>query len=110
MMKRRPSGGRRTRLRDVGEDLLLAKILPSLPKGDRVITGPGDDVAIVAGPGDGELVVLKTDCVVERVHFEPNVPPEAIGWKAMMRPLSDYAAVSGVPEFALVTVIVRRET
>jgi len=108
-MKRRQSGGRRTRLCDVGEDLLLAKILPSLPEGNRVIAGAGDDVAIVAPPGGGDLIVLKTDCVVERVHFKQNTPPETIGWKAMMRALSDYAAVSGMPEFALITLIVRRE-
>ena len=108
-MKRRQSGGKRTRLRDVGEDLLLAKILPWLPKGNRVIAGAGDDVAIVEGPRDGQLIALKTDCVVERVHFNPNTPPEAVGWKAMMRALSDYAAVSGVPEFALITLIVRRD-
>jgi thiamine-monophosphate kinase len=46
--------------------------------------------------------------VVENVHFDSKASPEAIGWKAMMRPLSDFAAISGVPEFALVTLIVNR--
>ena len=100
--------GRRTRLSEIGEDLLLDQLLRSLPTGRRVIRSAGDDVAIVAAPDRGELIVLKTDCVVERVHFTTNTAPEAIGWKAMMRTLSDYAAVSGVPEFGLITLIVRR--
>jgi thiamine-monophosphate kinase len=106
-MKRRQSGG--ACLREIGEDGLLEKILGSLPRGTGVITGAGDDVAVVTPPRQGELIVLKTDCVVEQVHFEQNAAPEAIGWKAMMRPLSDFAAVSGLPEFALVTLIVRRD-
>jgi thiamine-monophosphate kinase len=52
------------------------------------------------------LLVLKTDCVVEKIHFESAADPVSIGWKAMMRPLSDFAAVSGMPQFALVTLIV----
>lgn len=108
-MKSRQSAGGRARLREVGEDLLLEQILRSLPTGRRVVAGAGDDVAIVAGPGRGELIILKTDCVVERVHFQRNTAPEAVGWKAMMRPLSDFAAVSGIPQFALITLIVRRD-
>src|SRR5438067_2391414 len=108
-MKLRQSGGRRTRLSEIGEDLLLDQLLGALPASRRVIAGAGDDAAIVAAPDPGELIVLKTDCVVERVHFETNASPEQVGWKAMMRPLSDYAAVSGIPEFSLVTLIVRRD-
>jgi thiamine-monophosphate kinase len=109
-MKLRRSGGRRTRLSEIGEDLLLDQLLRSLPARRGVIAGAGDDVAIVAAPNAGELIVLKTDCVVERVHFQRNTSAEEVGWKAMMRPLSDYAAVSGVPEFSLVTLIVRPDT
>ena len=108
MKPRRPAAAR-ARLGDIGEDALLEKLFRVLPVGKRVIAGSGDDVAIVRGPAGDDLVVLKTDCVVENVHFESSASPEAIGWKAMMRPLSDFAAVSGVPEFALVTLIVNRE-
>src|SRR4029077_10638026 len=30
----------------------------------------------------------------------------AVGWKAMMRALSDFAAMSGLPEFALITLAI----
>ena len=108
-MKLRQSAAGRTRLGDLGEDLLLQKLLSSLPGGKRVIAGAGDDAAIVGPPGRGDLMVLKTDCVVERIHFDVKTAPQAIGWKAMMRPLSDFAAVSAVPEFALVTLITQKE-
>ena len=107
-MKPRRSARERTRLEDLGEDLLIARLLRSFPRGRGLIAGPGDDVAVVASPGSGELLVLKTDCVVERIHFTTNAKPEEIGWKAMMRPLSDFAAVSAVPEFALITLMVKK--
>jgi thiamine-monophosphate kinase len=107
-MKLRPSASRRTRLGEVGEDSLLQKLLPALPINGRVIAAAGDDAAIVEVPGRDNLLVLKTDCVVEGVHFSKGATPEAVGWKAMMRPLSDFAAVSGLPEFALVTLVAGR--
>jgi thiamine-monophosphate kinase len=93
-------------LRQLGEDHLLQQLLPSLPTGKGVVKGPGHDCAIVEFVGSRELLVLKTDCVVEKIHFEADANAEAIGWKAMMRPLSDFAAVSAVPQFALITLIV----
>ncbi|MDB6146897.1 MAG: thiL, partial [Spartobacteria bacterium] len=94
------------KLSRLGEDSLLARLLPRLPMGDGVIAGAGDDVAVVHAPGRGHFLLLKTDCVVEGVHFKTTAPPAAIGWKAMMRPLSDFAAVSGLPQFAWVTLVV----
>src|SRR3954465_2263500 len=104
MKSRRPAAGR-IRLGKIGEDLLLEKLARRLPHGKDVVAGVGDDAAIVAGSSGGDLAVLKTDSVVENVHFDRTATPEAIGWKAMMRPLSDFAAVSGVPRWALITLI-----
>jgi thiamine-monophosphate kinase len=47
---------------------------------------------------------------VEGIHFETTSSPASVGWKAMARPLSDFAAMSGVPQFALVTLIVPAES
>ena len=93
-------------LRRAGEDRLLREILPSLPVGKKVIGAAGDDCAVVHFDGKKRLLLLKTDCVVERIHFETTAEPFWIGWKAMMRPLSDFAAMSGVPQFGLITLIV----
>ena len=91
------------KLRQVGEDALIASLLRELPASRKMI---GDDCAVVDFSGAKNLLVLKTDCVVEKIHFEARTNPALVGWKAMMRPLSDFAAVSAVPQFALVTLIV----
>jgi thiamine-monophosphate kinase len=94
------------KLRQLGEDRLLAQLLPSLSAGHGVICAAGDDCAIVKPPRGRNLVLLKTDCIVEGIHFPAATSPVSIGWKAMMRPLSDFAAMSGLPQFALITLIV----
>ena len=101
-MKPSRSAKGRTRLGEVGEDALLASQLRNLPRSRTLI---GDDCAAVEFSDAKNLLVLKTDCVVERVHFQPDADPTLVGWKAMMRPLSDFAAISGVPQFALITLI-----
>src|SRR6266446_6427536 len=93
------------KLRELGEDRLIAQLVARLQTGADVISGPGDDCAVVVAPGEDRLLLLKTDCAVEGIHFRPNESPTAIGWKAMARTLSDFAAMSGRPQFALVTLI-----
>jgi thiamine-monophosphate kinase len=93
------------KLWELGEDRLLAHLLPTLSRNRGVIVGAGDDCAIVKAAGRGKLQLLKTDCLVENIHFTKRSRPELIGWKAMARPLSDFAAMSGVPQFALVTLV-----
>lgn len=93
-------------LRQIGEDRLLARLLPQLATGKDVWLGAGDDCAMVRSPNKNQLLLLKTDCVVEKIHFGVAMDPVSVGWKAMMRPLSDFAASSGLPKFALITLIV----
>ena len=98
------------KLSDLGEDRLLARLLPRLPLSKSVLAGAGDDCAVVRSPGENKLILLKTDCIVEGVHFGRSEQAAAVGWKAMMRPLSDFAATSGLPQFALVTLIAPSRT
>ncbi|PYL08744.1 MAG: thiamine-phosphate kinase [Verrucomicrobia bacterium] len=98
------------RLGDLGEDQLLGQLLFNLPLARTVAAGPGDDCAIVETPDHRELLVLKTDCVVEGVHFLRGTSALDVGWKAMMRPLSDFAATSAVPQFALITLMAPKQT
>jgi thiamine-monophosphate kinase len=97
------------KLCELGEDRLIAQLVARLKTRPDVIAGPGDDCAVVAAPGEDWLLLLKTDCVVQHVHFQPNEKPSAVGWKAMMRTLSDFAAMSGLPQYALVTLIAPAE-
>ena len=96
----------------LGEDRLLNRILLDLPRvrGGRVFAGSADDCAIVETPRSKKYLVLKTDCVAEGVHFAHGTNASDVGWKAMMRPLSDFAAASAVPQFALITLIVPEQT
>jgi thiamine-monophosphate kinase len=98
------------KMRDIGEDRLIEQLLPRRSLKKAVAIGPGDDCALVKVHDHGKLLVLKTDCVVEEVHFFRGTNALHVGWKAMMRPLSDFAAASAVPQFALITLIVPKET
>jgi len=98
------------KLRHLGEDRLLDQLLPRLPLGKPVAAGAGDDCAAVEIPIGRSFLVLKTDCIVEGVHFLCGANPLDVGWKAMMRPLSDFAATSAVPQFALITLIAPKQT
>ncbi len=93
------------KLGQLGEERLLRQLLPRLPGNAAVVAGAGDDCAVVRRKGAKELLLLKTDCVVEGVHFAKEAAASAVGWKAMARPLSDFAAMAGVPQFALITLI-----
>ena len=98
------------KLGGLGEDRLLNELLPHLASGTAVVAGPGDDCAVVETQDRGKLLVLKTDCVVEGVHFLRGTVALDVGWKAMMRPLSDFAATSAVPQFALITLMLSEKT
>lgn len=98
------SRGRDLTLRDLGENAVVRELLACLTAGRDVIVGAGDDCAVVGKRTDTTWMLLKTDCVIEGIHFEPTAPARKIGWKAMARALSDIAAMAGTPRHALVTV------
>lgn len=105
-MNLRGSSHAQIRLEKMGEDRLLDEILRHSSSAKSAAMGLGDDCAVLKIPRFSNLLVLKTDCVVERVHFFEGASGLAVGWKAMMRPLSDFAATSALPQFALITLIV----
>ncbi len=88
---------------------LIALLTKGLPAYEHVLTGPGDDCAVLKCPGAGESLLLKTDAVVEGIHFDKTAAPEQIGRKAMGRVLSDIAAMAGKPLAALVTIALPRD-
>jgi len=89
-------------LADIGEDALIARLVSLAPTGNAG-EGPGDDCAVVDEGGE-MLRLLKTDALVEGVHFLRNADPKAVGWKAVARVISDFAAMGGTGEHFLVTL------
>lgn len=93
-------------LESLGEDAAVARLCALLPGGVELVTGPGDDCAVLRGGDLGVWRLLKTDCVVEGVHFLAETEPERVGWKAAARAVSDFAAMGGgQPREALITLV-----
>jgi len=67
-----------------------------------------DDVAIIPGP-PGEQYVLKTDAIVEGVHFLPDDPADQVAQKLLRVNLSDLAGKGAVPVGYLLTTALPRE-
>lgn len=71
-------------------------------RGD-VALGIGDDAALLNVPA-GQQLVACTDTLVAGVHFPVGTAPEDIGWKALAVNLSDLAAMSAQPVWALLAL------
>ena len=96
-------------LRDIGEDALIARLIGLVPRGENPAAGPGDDCAVI-DHGGPILQLLKTDALVEHVHFLASAPARSVGWKAAARVVSDFAAMGGKPEHFLITLALPPET
>ena len=92
------------KLSDLGEDRVVAELTRALALGADVRVGAGDDCAVIGRPRDARWQLLKTDAVIEGVHFLPDADPRRIGWKALCRAISDIAAMGGTPQHALITI------
>jgi thiamine-monophosphate kinase len=68
-----------------------------------VLTGVGDDAALLRVPADADLVAA-TDTLVSGVHFPPDSPAASIGHRALAVNLSDLAAMGARPAWALLAL------
>lgn len=95
-------------LRDIGEEALIERITRLMPLPDGVAAGPGDDCAVIDESTDPQnddlLILLKTDAIVESIHYLPGTQADRVGWKAVMRVASDIAAMGGMPDRFLITL------
>jgi thiamine-monophosphate kinase len=88
---------------------LIARLTRSLPSNKSVVVGAGDDCSVLDFGLSDKLLLLKTDAVVQGIHFASETPAEKIGHKALARCLSDIAAMAGTPSAAVVTLALPRE-
>ena len=99
------------KLADFGENCVverLTALLPPMPP--SVLTGPGDDCAVIEMAPGQPLTLLKADSVIEGIHFVPDEQMQRVGWKALCRAISDIAAMGGRPLHALVALAAPPET
>jgi thiamine-monophosphate kinase len=93
----------------LAEKSLIALIRRTARKGRRIITGIGDDCAVVQIPPGHEALVT-TDFSLERIHFRREWhSPESIGHRCLTRGLSDIAAMGGVPIAVFVSLALPRD-
>lgn len=93
-------------LRSLGEIAVIRRLVRHIPGRHDLLVGPGDDCAVVRPEKNGAYDwLLKSDPVIEGIHFAADTPPAAIGHKALGRVLSDIAAMGGEPLWILVDVV-----
>jgi thiamine-monophosphate kinase len=75
---------------------LIAEIAAHVTPRSDVLTGIGDDCALLQPPL-GQLLAFSTDTLVAGVHFYADAEPYLIGYKALAVNLSDLAAMGAKP-------------
>ncbi|HEY2445740.1 MAG TPA: thiamine-phosphate kinase [Rhizomicrobium sp.] len=87
----------------LGEFELIAKLFAPLARNFPGSFALADDVALLE-PASGREIVLKTDSVIEGVHFLRGDPAARVAQKALRRALSDLAAKSAEPSVYLLAL------
>ena len=88
----------------ISEKSLIRRIRRIAGRGRAVVTGIGDDAAVLRVPAGHELLVT-TDFSIENVHFRRDWhPPQVVGWRCLTRGLSDIAAMGGEPLAAFLSL------
>ncbi len=88
------------------EKKLIQRIRRLARRGPSVVTGIGDDCAVLRVPPGDDLLVT-TDFTIENVHFRRDWHrPELVGRRCLTRGLSDIAAMGGEPRAAFLSLAV----
>ena len=95
------------KLHDIGEFGFIERIgAGGLIRPEGVVKGIGDDAAVVRSP-TGQVLLVTTDLLVERVHFlRAATSGFNLGYKALAVNLSDIAAMGGTAREAFVSIAI----
>src|SRR2546430_6301993 len=94
----------------MSEKALIARIRRKVVQGRGIVTGIGDDSAVLKIP-DGHQSLVTTDFSLEGIHFRREWhPPESVGHRCLARGLSDIAAMGGEPAAAFLSLALPRRT
>jgi thiamine-monophosphate kinase len=89
----------------------LARLRKQVPVfSSQLVAGIGDDCAIIRQRGATQDLLVTTDMTIEGVHFRSSDPLNFVGRKALVRALSDIAAMGGEPQFAFASIAAPSET
>jgi thiamine-monophosphate kinase len=92
----------------LAEKALIARIRRQATTRRGIVTGIGDDAAVLRIPPAHEVLVT-TDFSLEGIHFRRDWhPPGSIGHRCLTRGLSDIAAMGGKPIAAFVSLALPR--
>lgn len=78
------------------EFALIERYFAGFPGADTVLTGIGDDAAVLRPPAN-QLLVQSSDTLISGVHFPEDAPAADVAYKALMVNLSDIAAMGATP-------------
>ena len=92
----------------LAEKALIARIRRHSAKGKGLLTGIGDDCAVLRIP-PGHEALITTDFSLEGIHFRREWhPAESVGHRCLTRGLSDIAAMGGQPVAAFLSLALPR--
>ncbi len=94
-------------LKDIGEFGFIKRISRGcLIRPQNVIKAIGDDAAAFI-PAPGQVILVTTDLLVERIHFLRNTTSGFnLGYKALSVNLSDIAAMGGIAREAFISIAI----
>nr|HID60069.1 thiamine-phosphate kinase [Desulfobacterales bacterium] len=94
-------------VKDIGEFGFIRRISRGcLVRPKHVLKGIGDDAAAFV-PSPGDVTLVTTDLLVERVHFlRDSTSGFNLGYKALAANLSDIAAMGGTAQEAFVSIAI----
>lgn len=93
----------------IAEFKLIEKIKKQFLVTQKNVIGIGDDCAVIK---TGDKYLLYTiDSMVQDVHFDFDLPLswDDVGYKAIVRAISDIAAMGGTPEYVLIALSLRKD-
>ncbi|RJP28167.1 MAG: thiamine-monophosphate kinase [Candidatus Omnitrophota bacterium] len=93
----------------LGEFGLINSFSSRIKNDSSVLVGPGDDCAVIKWD-KAKLLLFSCDMIIEGVDFLARDKPELIGRKALGVSISDIAACSGVPKYAVVSIGLPRKS
>ncbi len=98
-------------IEDIGESGLIERISNLVGVKNRdIVVSIGDDAAVVRTSSD-YYTLFTTDFLIEGVHFDlSTISAYQLGRKSMLVNISDIAAMSGMPTYALVSLGIKPKT